>query len=117
MNWTKYVLACCFLFFSCDAGAGEKVEHVCGNGPHTVKVRIEDTKSCHREKPTLNLDDTYTEGKEICETQKNYRDEEWSDWPECKGATSLEFSIITGTTSNIWQPGFRCYANYCEEVK
>lgn len=81
------------LLVACNASAGQKVEHVCGNGPHTVKVKVEDKKVCKRPNPKLLPDDTYEMQPELCSFEPQWINEEWSDWPECPGAErTIEYS-------------------------
>ena len=92
------------VFLGCEALADESpesVKHVCGNGPHTVKVRVEDRKVCERPNPRLLPDDTYQQLDEICTMEPEYVDIEFSDWPECAGAEQTLDTLIFNTGTYI----------------
>lgn len=95
----RAMIATAVLLAAGAAAAGEKGEHVCGEGPHTVRVRLlEDRETCHVPPPSLRWDDTYVEREPECRKEPRYEDQEWSDWPECPGA---ERTCLSCTTSGL----------------
>lgn len=76
------------------ANAGEIVEHLCGQGEHTVRVRVGTKSVCEDPKLTLNLDDSYVQAEPVCHDEPDIASQRWSDWPECPDAERLSETLF-----------------------